>query len=87
MPPYARTHRNLAQPRSHLGFGMIQLGSTGWMIADNAWIDGIRDPQQGSWLVRTASVVPEPPTVALLCAGVLALGLRRPLKLQEDSAL
>jgi hypothetical protein len=53
--------------------GMIQVGSVGYEIVDNAWAATSSDQQLGSFLIRSA--VPEPGTFALFaigCAGLLA---------------
>lgn len=70
----------------HDAFGMIQLGSTGWMIVDNAWVDGTSDLQLGSWLIRggtnssTPTTTPEPASLGMAALGgllIAAIGRRR----------
>lgn len=56
---------------SQLAFGMIQLGSTGWMISNNAWPTPVADMQMGSWLVRPTAAVPEPSALAFVFAGLV----------------
>lgn len=55
--------------------GMIQLGSDGWEIEDNAWPDNISDRQMGSWLIRSdvSAAAPEPGTLGLLALGLLVV--------------
>lgn len=83
--PCPRTQGLTSDPGSfantHLGAGMITLGSTGWMITNNPWPDNFGDTQMGSWLVRDASSsaeTPEPASVGLALAGTgMLLLLRR----------
>jgi hypothetical protein len=59
-----------------LAYGMIQFGARGYAIYDNLVPDDWEDAQLGSWLVRDAGpvvVTPEPASVALTAAGLLAL--------------
>lgn len=77
--PCPRTQGLTATPTTsgsdpaHIGIGMIQLGSAGWLIDNNPWRDDIADSQMGSWLVRASaeSQTPEPQAVALAAAGLL----------------
>ena len=59
---------------THLGFGMITVGSNGWALMNNAWPDTIADTQMGSFLVRaTPTAAPEPASAALVGLGILAV--------------
>ena len=72
---------DVGSPGTHLGFGMIQIGTTGYAIENNPWPDTIHDTQMGSWLVRTAATpVPEPGSLALLGVGLLGIGCSRQTK-------
>lgn len=68
------------QPGTHIAVGLIQWGSNGYLLDNNAWFDGSKDVQLGSWLVRThaAQALPEPGSLALLmAAGLGAAWVRR----------
>jgi len=54
---------------THLAFGMIQIGSNGYLISNNVWSDSSTDTQMGSWLVRSNPVVPDAPTIGTATAG------------------
>ncbi len=60
----------------HITVGLMQYGSTGFMIDNNRWPDGVADPQLGSWLVRgdaqAPQGLPEPGGLALLSAAGVA---------------
>jgi hypothetical protein len=60
---------------THYAFGMIQIGSTGYAIINNPWLDNTPDMQMGSFLVRpTATPTPEPATFAMLGVALVAGG-------------
>ncbi|MBY0491016.1 MAG: PEP-CTERM sorting domain-containing protein [Gemmatimonadaceae bacterium] len=65
---------------TRLAYGMIQSDLWGSMIADNPWSETSTDIPMGHWLVRQAPIttVPEPATVMLFLAGLLALGFAHP---------
>lgn len=60
----------------HMAVGMLQYGSTGYLIDNNPWPDGIYDDQMGNWLVRgdaqAPQALPEPGSLALLSAALVA---------------
>lgn len=58
----------------HVAVGMLQFGSSGYLIDNNPWRDNAPDLQLGSWLVRGGDAVhglPEPGSLALLSVALL----------------